>query len=127
MSFQNSLLGRGHSLYCRTIGGEGTTSYLGDKALDHDISAAGELEFLLLTLDDLSSIKASAEAFKSKEQRLDVLFNNAGVFSSQESSLTIQSYERQLATNCLGPYLFTQLLLLCYFPLRGLQLQIQSV
>ena len=81
------------------------------KALDHDISAAGELEFLPLTLDDLSSIKASAEAFKSKEQRLDVLFNNAGVFSSQESSVTIQGYERQLATNCLGPYLFTQLLL----------------
>jgi NAD(P)-dependent dehydrogenase (short-subunit alcohol dehydrogenase family) len=81
------------------------------KGIDHDTYAAGKLEFLPLTLDDLSSIKSSVEAFKSKEERLDVLFNNAGVYSSQEGSLTIQGYERQLATNCLSPYLFTQLLL----------------
>jgi NAD(P)-dependent dehydrogenase (short-subunit alcohol dehydrogenase family) len=51
------------------------------KALEHDASTAGELEFLLLVLDDLSTIKASAEAFKSRESKLDVLFNNAGVSS----------------------------------------------
>ena len=81
------------------------------KALDRDTSTAGELEFLLLTLDDLSTIKSSAEAFKGKEQKLHVLFNNAGINSSKEGSTTAQGYERQLATNCLGPYLFTQLLL----------------
>jgi NAD(P)-dependent dehydrogenase (short-subunit alcohol dehydrogenase family) len=81
------------------------------RALDHDASTAGELEFIPLVLDDLSTIKASAEAFKSKEKRLDVLFNNAGLNSSKEGPETVQGYERQLATNCLGPYLFTQLLL----------------
>lgn len=39
----------------------------------------GRLEFLLLDLADLSTIKASANAFLEKETRLDVLFNNAGI------------------------------------------------
>jgi NAD(P)-dependent dehydrogenase (short-subunit alcohol dehydrogenase family) len=81
------------------------------KALKNEKSTTGELEFILLALDDLSTIKSSAEAFKSKEERLDILFNNAGINSSKEGSTTAQGYERQLATNCLGPYLFTQLLL----------------
>src|SRR4051812_4653547 len=41
------------------------------KSSSHDSSAAGQLEFLHLELDDLSTIKSSADAFKSKESRLD--------------------------------------------------------
>lgn len=70
----------------------------------------GELVYLHLDLDDLSTIKRSAHEFLSKETRLDVLWNNAGVMVPPKGSKTAQGYELQLGTNCLGPFLFTQLL-----------------
>lgn len=41
--------------------------------------STGSLVFLKLDLSDLSTIKASAEEFLEKEEKLDVLWNNAGV------------------------------------------------
>lgn len=73
----------------------------------------GELEFLHLELDDLTTIKASAEEFMKKESRLDVLWNNAAVSLPPLGSVSRQGYELMMATNCLGPLLFTQLLLPC--------------
>lgn len=71
----------------------------------------GELHFLHLILDDLASIKSTAETFKNKESKLDVLWNNAGVSLPPPGSTSKQGYELMIATNCLGPFLFTQLLL----------------
>lgn len=71
----------------------------------------GKLEFLKLDLGDLSTVKGSAEEFLRREKRLDVLVNNAGVMFPPKGSKTVQGYDLQLGTNCLGPYLFTQLLL----------------
>jgi retinol dehydrogenase 12 len=68
------------------------------------------LEFLHLDLANLTTIKASANEFLSKEKRLDVLFNNAGVMNPPQGSKTEQGYELQLGTNCVGPHLFTKLL-----------------
>ncbi|KAI4866575.1 hypothetical protein F4820DRAFT_246743 [Hypoxylon rubiginosum] len=82
-----------------------------------DIQAAvsapttGSPHFLHLELDDLSSIKATVEAFKAKEPALHVLWNNAGVSRPALDSVSKQGIELQLATNCLGPFLLTQLLL----------------
>ncbi|KAK4544627.1 hypothetical protein LTR36_004199 [Oleoguttula mirabilis] len=73
-------------------------------------SSDGKLEFLKLDLADLPTIKASAEDFQKREQRLDVLTNNAGVMTPPAGSKTAQSYELQMGTNCLGPYLFTHYL-----------------
>jgi retinol dehydrogenase 12 len=73
-------------------------------------TSSGRLEYLKLDLSDLSTIKASAEEFLAREKRLDVLFNNAGVMVPPHGSKTAQGYELQLGTNCLGPFLFTQLL-----------------
>ncbi|KAI0400854.1 short-chain dehydrogenase [Xylaria palmicola] len=70
----------------------------------------GRLELLQLDLGDLSTIKASVETFLAKETRLDVLFNNAGVMFPPNGSKTAQGFELQLGTNCLGPFLLTQLL-----------------
>ena len=81
------------------------------KAGVQDPSSVGQLKYLHLDLEDLNSIKASAEDFQSKEQRLDVLWNNAGVSLPPLGSVSKQGFELQLATNCLGPYLFTQMLL----------------
>jgi NAD(P)-dependent dehydrogenase (short-subunit alcohol dehydrogenase family) len=71
----------------------------------------GSLDFLHLDLADLTSIKGSADAFKANESRLDVLWNNAGVSQPPLGSVSKQGIELQLATNCLGPFLFTHLLL----------------
>ncbi|KAK5691801.1 short-chain alcohol dehydrogenase [Elasticomyces elasticus] len=70
----------------------------------------GRLEFLFLDLGDLAGIKKSAEEFMSKESRLDVLVNNAGVMQVPLGSKTVQGYELQIGTNCVAPYLFTKLL-----------------
>lgn len=74
-------------------------------------SSGGSLEFLQLNLDDLASIKASVETFKARESKLNILWNNAGVSQPPVGSVSKQGIELQLATNCLGPFLFTQLLL----------------
>jgi retinol dehydrogenase-12 len=70
----------------------------------------GELVYLHLDLEDLSTIKASAEEFLGKEDRLDVLWNNAGVMNTPTGSKTKQGYELQLGTNNVAPFLFTKLL-----------------
>ena len=46
----------------------------------------------------------------SKEDKLDVLWNNAGVMMPPQGSKTKQGYELQLGTNSVGPFLFTKLL-----------------
>lgn len=74
-------------------------------------TSPGGLIFLSLSLDDLTTIKPAVEVFTSKESRLDVLFNNAGVSLPPRGSVSVQGQELQMATNCLGHYLLTQLLL----------------
>lgn len=74
-------------------------------------TSPGELVFLLLSLHDLTTIKPAVEAFTASEPRLDVLFNNAGVSLPPRGSVSAQGHELQMATNCLGHYLLTQLLL----------------
>ncbi|KAI6085582.1 retinol dehydrogenase 12 [Hypoxylon rubiginosum] len=72
--------------------------------------SSGTLVYLHLDLDDLSGIKKSADEFLSKEQRLDVLWNNAGLMIPPKGTTTKQGYEKQLGTNALAPFLFTKLL-----------------
>ena len=73
--------------------------------------SSGHLDFLLLSLEDLTTIKPAVETFVTKESRLDILFNNAGVSLPPRGSVSAQGHELQMATNCLGHYLLTQLLL----------------
>ncbi|KAK8122605.1 hypothetical protein PG984_011275 [Apiospora sp. TS-2023a] len=78
--------------------------------------STGTLVFLPLDLADLRSVKAAAERFLAAETRLHVLFNNAGVMTADDGSAggiekTAQGYEKQLGVNCLGPFLFTKLLM----------------
>ncbi|KAK9320878.1 hypothetical protein V1517DRAFT_328031 [Lipomyces orientalis] len=73
--------------------------------------STGELVFLHLDLNDLTTIKRTAQEFLSKESRLDVLWNNAGVMVPPQGSKTAQGYELQLGTNNVAPFLLTKLLL----------------
>lgn len=73
--------------------------------------STGGLAFLELDVSDLSKHKKAAETFLSKETRLDVLFNNAAVSLPPAGTVSAQGIEITIATNTLGPYLFTQHLL----------------
>ncbi|OAP59423.1 hypothetical protein AYL99_06721 [Fonsecaea erecta] len=71
----------------------------------------GKLEYLHLDLSDLSTIKASAEDFLSREDKLHWLNNNAGVMVPPNGSKGAQGLDLTYQTNILGPFLFTKLLL----------------
>ncbi|OAX85236.1 hypothetical protein ACJ72_00396 [Emergomyces africanus] len=73
-------------------------------------NSTGEIVFLPLNLSDLTTIKSSAESFLARENKLHVLFNNAGVMTPPNGSKTAQGYELQLGVNNIGPFLFTKLL-----------------
>ncbi|KAJ4033199.1 short-chain alcohol dehydrogenase [Fusarium oxysporum] len=73
-------------------------------------SSTGELHFLHLELDDLSTVKPAANRFLEKEGHLDVLWNNAGVMIPPEGSKTKQGYELQYGVNNIAHFLLTLLL-----------------
>jgi len=70
-----------------------------------------EAHFVACDLADLESVKTSAKEFMAKEQRLDILFNNAGVMMTPMDQLTKQGYDMQFGTNVLGHAYLTLLLL----------------
>ena len=63
----------------------------------------------LLDLADLQSVRAFAA--RAGEKPLDMLINNAGVMALPKRELTVDGFERQFATNFLGPFALTGLLL----------------
>jgi NAD(P)-dependent dehydrogenase (short-subunit alcohol dehydrogenase family) len=68
---------------------------------------------VMLMLADLSSqasVRQLAQHFKQQYARLDVLVNNAGAFNMQRT-LTVDRLETTFATNHLGAFLLTNLLL----------------
>lgn len=108
---------------CRILYRVGGTVYLAGRSEEKALEAIakikslctptppeGNIIFLPLSLDDLTSIKPAVKRFVAAESRLDVLFNNAGI-SSPPRGTSPQGHDLQFATNCLGPHLFTQLLL----------------
>ncbi|KIJ23667.1 hypothetical protein M422DRAFT_39502 [Sphaerobolus stellatus SS14] len=67
-----------------------------------------EATFVHLDLADLASVRRAAREFTNKEEKLDILFNNAGVMLVPLDQLTAQGYD--LRTNVLGHYYYTSLL-----------------
>ncbi|GAB7348097.1 hypothetical protein MBLNU459_g6122t1 [Dothideomycetes sp. NU459] len=68
------------------------------------------VSFLQLDLTDFASIKNAAEQFTSRNDRLDILLNNAGIMALPYDK-TAQGYEIQFGTNHMGHALLTKLLL----------------
>ncbi|HUN77818.1 MAG TPA: SDR family NAD(P)-dependent oxidoreductase [Solirubrobacteraceae bacterium] len=64
----------------------------------------------LCDLSDLRSVRQFAERLDRETGRLDVLVNNAGTLTS-ERTLSADGIELTFATNVLGPFLLTNLLL----------------
>ncbi|HWD54224.1 MAG TPA: SDR family oxidoreductase [Acidimicrobiales bacterium] len=69
-----------------------------------------QVQLVVFDLADLSSVRRGAEEILAQTPRLDVLINNAGVVLS-ERRVTVDGYEATFATNHLGPFLLTNLLL----------------
>lgn len=67
-------------------------------------------ELLVLDLASLASVRRAAEEARARFPRIDVLVNNAGTFSRSHSE-SRDGFELSMATNYLGPFLFTRLLL----------------
>jgi NAD(P)-dependent dehydrogenase (short-subunit alcohol dehydrogenase family) len=69
------------------------------------------VDILLADLADLGQVRYAAAQFNTRYPRLDVLVNNAGLIPAVERQLSPDGYELGLATNYLGPFLLTALLL----------------
>lgn len=67
-------------------------------------------EPMRLDLADLESVRACSAALLARHARIDLLVNNAGMHTA-ERALTPQGIETTFATNHLGHYLLTRLLL----------------
>jgi NAD(P)-dependent dehydrogenase (short-subunit alcohol dehydrogenase family) len=72
--------------------------------------SAGPVQLVVFDLSDMASVRRGAAEILEQAPRLDVLVNNAGlVLSTREE--TVDGYEATFATNHLGPFLLTNLLL----------------
>lgn len=73
---------------------------------------AAKVEAMELDVADLASVRRFAEAFKARHDRLDVLIHNAAAIMVPQGK-TKDGFETHLATNHLGPFALTGLLLDC--------------
>jgi NAD(P)-dependent dehydrogenase (short-subunit alcohol dehydrogenase family) len=72
--------------------------------------AEGRAQLVVFDLGSLSSVRRGAEEILEQEDRVDVLVNNAGLVLSERRE-TVDGLEATFATNHLGPFLLTNLLL----------------
>ncbi len=75
-----------------------------------DAPGAGA-EVVELDVASLRSVRSFAESYVRRERALDILINNAGVMALPTRELTEDDFERQFATNHLGHFALTGLLL----------------
>ncbi|NVM56274.1 MAG: SDR family oxidoreductase [Candidatus Helarchaeota archaeon] len=73
-------------------------------------SGNDSVDLMIADLSSMNSIRQFAADFKAKYKKLHVLINNAGVHLA-EHILTVDGYECTFATNHLGYFLLTNLLL----------------
>jgi len=84
----------------------------GEAALTDIIAKSGNrnVELILADMSSMESVRELASGFKARHQRLHLLVNNAGVYLTKRST-TVDGLESTFATNHLGPFLLTELLL----------------
>jgi NAD(P)-dependent dehydrogenase (short-subunit alcohol dehydrogenase family) len=85
------------------------------KAVAEQINAGltlgNKVEAMQMNLVDQSSVQSFASAFKKQYQSLHVLINNAGIMNLPKRTLSKDNIEMQFATNHIGHFLLTNLLL----------------
>ena len=79
-------------------------------AITQALQGDGQVQLVVFDLADLASVRRGAAEILEQAPRLDVLVNNAGLVLSERAE-TVDGYEATFATNHLGPFLLTNLLL----------------
>ncbi|KAF7950790.1 uncharacterized protein EAE97_002342 [Botrytis byssoidea] len=69
-----------------------------------------EVSFVEIDLLNNKSVRQAAEKIKSLTDKIDVLINNAGVMAVKHYATSVDGVESQFATNYLGHFLLTNLL-----------------
>ena len=72
--------------------------------------AGAQLEVMEIDTASQASVRGFAEAYQQRHERLDLLVNNAGIMATPQA-YTEDGFEGQLATNYLGHFALTGLLL----------------
>ncbi|HWN33365.1 MAG TPA: SDR family NAD(P)-dependent oxidoreductase [Pseudonocardia sp.] len=82
------------------------------EATVRELAAAGATapELVLADLSDLGSVRRAADELDTRYDRIDVLVNNAGIVAIRPAT-SPDGFEIMMATNHLGPFLLTNLLL----------------
>ncbi|HTP11643.1 MAG TPA: SDR family NAD(P)-dependent oxidoreductase, partial [Anaerolineae bacterium] len=75
-------------------------------------TGSAAVELLLVDLSVQASVRRAVAEFLARHNRLDVLINNAAIVT-QKRHVTADGLEMMFATNHLGPFLMTNLLLDC--------------
>jgi len=111
----NSGIGRALS---EALGSQHATIILGGRSIERTMPVVEAIraaypeavaDFLHLDLADWTSVRRAAEDLRRRYSTLDVLVNNAGVAGTK--GVSADGYHLTYATNHLGPFLLTQLLL----------------
>jgi NAD(P)-dependent dehydrogenase (short-subunit alcohol dehydrogenase family) len=79
-------------------------------ALAQRLGGDAQVQLVVFDLADLSSVRRGAAEILDQTSRLDVLVNNAGLVLTERAQ-TVDGFEMTFATNHLGPFLLTNLLL----------------
>jgi len=75
-----------------------------------EAGAVGAPDFVLADLSDLTAVREAAAELRERHDVIDVLVNNAGV-NHLSGRTTADGFDEMVATNHLGPFLLTNLLL----------------
>jgi len=75
-----------------------------------DAAGGAAPELLLADMSSQQSVRALADEIRRRENKIDVLINNAGGMFA-ERALTVDGIEKTFATNHLGPFLLTNLII----------------
>jgi NAD(P)-dependent dehydrogenase (short-subunit alcohol dehydrogenase family) len=80
------------------------------KELSRENGATGVPDIVIGDLAELASVRRAAAEIRDRYDRIDVLVDNAGV-NTMAGKTTSEGFDAMIATNHLGPFLFTNLLL----------------
>lgn len=70
-----------------------------------------KLIFVELDLSKLSSVRNAAQTISLNVETVDILINNAGIMATEPFTKSADGYELQFASNYIGHFLFTNLLM----------------